>query len=97
MAKTARNTSGATQTATTVWTTVQFSSAQGKALKAKLTQINAEAKEVKAEIEALALSVLPKPPKGFQIVFSHRFGLGYAVVPVEADAKPAKVSTGPAI
>lgn len=97
MAKLARNTTGASQTAT-VWTSVQFSSAEGKALKAKLTQLNAEAKSVKADIEALALSVLPAAPKGFEVVFSHRFGLGYAVVPISADDKPtAKAKTGPAI
>jgi hypothetical protein len=97
MAKLARNTTGASQTAT-VWTSVQFSSAEGKALKARLTAANAEAKEAKTAIEALALSVLPAAPKGFEVVFSHRFGLGYAVVPVSTDNKPAsKVKSGPAI
>ncbi len=91
MAKTASVKSDAT-----VWTTVNFSSAAGKALKAKLTALNAEAKDVKAEIEALAISVLPAAPKGSKIVFSHRFGLGYAVV--KADAETAKAAkSGPAI
>jgi hypothetical protein len=96
MAKSARNTTGESQTAT-VWTTVQFSSAEGKALKARLTAANAEAKEAKADIEALALSVLPAAPKGFEIVFSHRFGLGYAVVPLSTDKPAAKAKSGPAI
>jgi hypothetical protein len=96
MAKTASNKAGAAQS-TTVWTTVQFSSAEGKALKARLTAANAEAKEAKADIEALALSVLPAAPKGFEIVFSHRFGLGYAVVPLSTDKPAVKAKSGPAI
>jgi hypothetical protein len=97
MAKTARNTTGESQTAT-VWTSVQFSSAEGKALKARLTAANQEAKDAKAQIEALALSILPAPPKGFEVVFSHRFGLGYAVVPVSKEpAKATKAKSGPAI
>ena len=92
MAKTASNKSDAT-----VWTTVNFASAEGKALKARLTALNAEAKGVKQEIEALALSVLPAAPKGFEVVFSHRFGLGYAVVPASKEPITAKAKSGPAI
>lgn len=80
-----------------VWTTINLTSVEGKALKAKLTQINAEAKAVKADLETMAMAVIAVP-KGKKAVFSHRFGLGYSIVDQDDNAKtPAKPKTGPCI
>jgi hypothetical protein len=81
-----------------VWTNVNITSANGKALKAKLSALADEIKQVRGELETMAAPLAGKIPAGKELVFSHRFGLAYAVVDKkEETAKARKVPTGPSI
>ena len=82
-----------------VWISVNLTSPEAKAAKAALAKSTADGKAAKETLEALAVAGLNLvPPKGLELVFSHRFGLGYAFLPpTEKKAAVKKVSNKPSI
>jgi hypothetical protein len=99
MAKSARNTSGETKTAKgdVEWIDIGKTAKSETVLDAlaKLQAANQAAKKARTALEdAVRGAVKPKP--GFAIVFSHRFGSAWAMVPealVETKAKAPKPET----
>lgn len=102
MAKSARVTSGETQTTKAVdptvgeWVTIPLVSEPAKVIKVRISELADQIAAARAELENLAKPWIAAnygaAPKGRELKFSHRFGLGFSFLPPTASKTTKKVS-----